>query len=197
VSFPGGQLLDPVWGWKIEETIQVSSNPEERQGTPYEFLARGRVLALIVAGGSVAIVVLLLLLPFTMGHAFEGAQLLLWGSILLIVTLIAGISLVYVYVAKYTGATKAVNARAIGKASPDSDDRVNLLTLELLPEDERAVYQRLLGEGGQVLQKDLRQMVAFSGPKVSRVLDRLERKGLVIRERHGMTNRVRVTERVT
>ncbi len=171
-------------------------DPEEGQGYLNEFLARGRVLALIVAGGSVALVALVLILPFTMGHAFEGAQLLLWGSILLIVTLIAGISLVYVYIAKYVGVTEAATARTSGEASTGADRRVEL-TLELLPEDERAVYQRLLREGGQVMQKDLRQMVSFSGPKVSRVLDRLERKGLVVRERQGMTNRVRVTERAT
>jgi uncharacterized membrane protein len=183
--------------WKRpKETTPLTFGPEEEQGYPNEFLARGRVLALIVAGGSIALVVLVLVLPFTMGHAFEGAQLLLWGSILLIVTLIAGISLVYVYLAKYVSATKAANARTSGEASTGADRRVEL-TLELLPEDERAVYQRLLREGGQVLQKNLRQMVSFSGPKVSRVLDRLERKGLVVRERQGMTNRVRVTERAT
>lgn len=167
------------------------SDAEGRPGYPDEFLARGRVLALIVAAGAVALVVLLLLLPFTMGHAFEGAQLLLWGSILLIVTLIAGISLVYVYVSKYVGSARAQTSDV---PSQEADPRLDL-TLELLPEDERAVYQRLLTEGGQVLQKDLRQMVSFSGPKVSRVLDRLEGKGLVIRERQGMTNRVRVVER--
>ncbi len=174
----------------------MTSGSERRDGYPGELLARGRVLALIVAAGSVALVALILLLPFTMGHAFEGAQLLLWGSILLIVTLIAGISLVYVYLAKYVGATKAAKARTSGESSLGADHRVEL-TLELLPEDERAVYQRLLREGGQVLQRDLRQLVSFSGPKVSRVLDRLERKGLVVRERHGMTNRVRLTERPT
>ncbi len=110
------------------------SGPKEGQGYLNEFLARGRVLAFIVAGGSVALVILVLILPFTMGHAFEGAQLLLWGSILLIVTLIAGISLVYVYLAKYVGATKAADARTSGEASPGADHRVEL-TLELLPED--------------------------------------------------------------
>lgn len=174
----------------------MTSGSERRDGYPRELLARGRVLALIVAAGSVALVVLVLLLPLTMGHAFEGAQLLLWGSILLIVTLIVGISLVYAYISRYVGATGDTNPRAAGEPSGATENRAEI-PLGLLPEDERAVYRLLLREGGQVLQKDLRQLVSFSGPKVSRVLDRLERKGLVVRERHGMTNRVRLTERAT
>ncbi len=35
-------------------------------------------------------------------------------------------------------------------------------------------------------------MVPFSGPKITGVLDRLEGKGLVVRERRGMTNLVRL-----
>ncbi|MEE9164148.1 MAG: MarR family transcriptional regulator [Thermoplasmata archaeon] len=174
----------------------MTSRSERRDGYPGEFLARGRVLALIVAAGSVALVALILLLPLTMGHPFEGAQLLLWGSILLIVTLIIGISLVYAYISKYVGATRDTSPHVGGEGSRATENRVEI-PLELLPEDERAVYRLLLREGGQVLQKDLRQLLSFSGPKVSRVLDRLERKGLVVRERHGMTNRVRLTERAT
>lgn len=159
-----------------------------------EFLARGRVLALVVAGGAVALVVLVLLLPLTMGHALEGAPLLLWGSILLIVTLIIGISLVYAYVSRYIGASGETRPGVAGAKSGRAEESEDI-PLALLPDDERAVYRLLLREGGQVLQKDLRQLVSFSGPKVSRVLDRLEGKGLVVRERHGMTNRVRLRER--
>ncbi|MFQ6012180.1 MAG: helix-turn-helix transcriptional regulator [Thermoplasmata archaeon] len=172
----------------------MTPNLERGRGDLGEVLARGRVLALIVAAGSIALVGLLLLLPLTMEHAFEGAQLLLWGSLLLIVTLIIGISLVYAYISKYVGESKATDSRVSRGDSPGTDSQVEI-TLELLPVDERSVYRRLLDEGGQVLQKDLRQMVSFSGPKISRVLDRLEGKGLVVRERHGMTNRVRLTER--
>lgn len=174
----------------------MTSDSGRGDGNPGEFLARGRTLALIVAAGSIALVALILLLPVTMGHPFEGVQLLLWGSILLIATLIIGISLVYAYISRYVGAARDANPRTFEEGSQGTDNRVDI-TLELLPEDERAVYRLLLSKGGQVLQKDLRQLVSFSGPKVSRVLDRLERKGLVVRERHGMTNRVRLTDRAT
>jgi uncharacterized membrane protein len=167
----------------------------ERDGErvhPSEFVARSRVLALIVLVGSVALVSLLLILPFTMAHALEGAQLLIWGSLILVVTLIIGISLAYVYVSRYVSLLKQDMAPA---RSPTTGPAVREeATLRLLPEDERAVYRRLLHEGGQMLQKDLRQLLTFSGPKLTRVLDRLERKGLVVRERYGMTNRIRLKE---
>ncbi len=124
-----------------------------------------------------------------MEHALEGAQLLLWGSILLIVTLIVGICLVYVYVSKGGGMTLVGSQHSRSSTTGREE-----LTLQLLPSDERAIYRRLIDGGGQVLQKDLRRMVSFSGPKITRVLDRLESKGLVVRERRGMTNLVRLRE---
>lgn len=169
----------------------MDSNPSGREGNPAEFISRSRVLALIVAIGSIALVALVLVLPFTMEHALEGTQLLLWGSILLIVTLIVGISLVYVYVSKSVPEGAAVEGPRPREEVVEHGEEA---TLRLLPEDERAIYRRLVHEGGQVLQKDLRRMVPFSGPKLTRVLDRLERKGLVVRERRGMTNLVRLID---
>ncbi len=48
-----------------------------------------------------------------------------------------------------------------------------------------------------VQSADLGRITAFSEAKVSRLLDRLEEPGLVVRERQGMTNRVRLTLRKT
>ncbi len=152
------------------------------------------MLALIVAVGSIALVALILILPLTMEHTLEGAQLLLWGSLLLIVTLIVGISLAYAYISKYAGAMKTAETTS-ASSSPEGASSREELALELLPQDEGAVYRRLLHEGGQVLQKDLGRMLPFSGPKLTRLLDKLERKGLVVRERHGMTNRIRLREK--
>lgn len=158
--------------------------------TPTEFVARSRVLAIVVLAGSVALVALLLILPFTMEHALEGALLLIWGSLILIVTLIIGISLAYAYMSRFASLLRVSSHASLEEAEPSKET-----VLRLLSEDERAVYRRLMHEGGEILQKDLRGMLPFSGPKLTRVLDRLERKGLVVRERYGMTNRVRLKER--
>lgn len=59
-----------------------------------------------------------------------------------------------------------------------------------LDQDEKAVYDLVFESEDSVYQKDLPERSGFSKAKVSRVLDRLERKGLVVRVSHGMTNRI-------
>ena len=58
------------------------------------------------------------------------------------------------------------------------------------------MYLELREHGGEMYQRDLVGLGTFSKAKVTRVLDRLEAKGLVVRERHGMTNRVRIVGKV-
>ena len=72
---------------------------------------------------------------------------------------------------------------------------VEAAVVKLLGEDERLLYTRLRDAGAPVLQKDVVAWGTFSAAKVTRLLDRLETKGLVVRERHGMTNRIRLAYR--
>lgn len=60
----------------------------------------------------------------------------------------------------------------------------------LLDEDEQRVYDLVVARSGDVPQGDLVPLSGFSKAKLSRVLDRLERKGLLLRLRRGMGNRV-------
>ena len=66
------------------------------------------------------------------------------------------------------------------------------LALRLLTGDERTVFRVIMDAGGETLQKEVVNRSKMSDAKVSRVLDRLEEKGLVTRERHGMSNKVRI-----
>lgn len=56
-----------------------------------------------------------------------------------------------------------------------------------LPKDERRVYE-LVKEAGSCFQSDLVRETENSKVKVTRLLDKLEQKGLVERKRRGMTN---------
>ncbi len=67
--------------------------------------------------------------------------------------------------------------------------------VKLLDEDERRMYLEVRDHGGSMLQRDIVALGIFSKAKVTRVLDRLESKGVVVREAHGMTNRVRLVGR--
>jgi uncharacterized membrane protein len=65
-----------------------------------------------------------------------------------------------------------------------------------LSAEERNLFSEIHRRGGSVYQKDLVALGTFSRAKVTRLLDKLEAKGLVVRERHGMTNRIRITDEI-
>ncbi len=60
--------------------------------------------------------------------------------------------------------------------------------LEHLDEAERMIMNIVLREDGSVYQSDLIKETKKSKVQVSRVLDKLEGKGLIERKRRGMTN---------
>lgn len=62
--------------------------------------------------------------------------------------------------------------------------------LQRLAGDEYAVYKTLFDSHGMFLQRDLPEKTGFSKAKVTRILDRLEQKGLVERKSYGVTNKV-------
>jgi uncharacterized membrane protein len=63
------------------------------------------------------------------------------------------------------------------------------LAATLLEGDEKVLFQNIVDNDG-ILQMELVIKTGFSEPKVSRLLDKAERKGLIIRQRDGMGNRV-------
>lgn len=87
-------------------------------------------------------------------------------------------------------APEGEEARQPQIAAEAPDD--NRLILRLLNGDEREVFRSLVDAGGEQLQRDIVAGTKMSDAKVSRVLDRLEEKGLVARERRGMGNMVRI-----
>ncbi len=64
--------------------------------------------------------------------------------------------------------------------------------ISTLSADESTLYQMVADSGGEILQMHIVSSGAFSKAKVTRLLDKLEKKGVVVRERHGMTNRIRI-----
>lgn len=77
-----------------------------------------------------------------------------------------------------------------GLASTHVEVPVEDRALRLLDDDERRLYELVAERTPDLTQGDLVALSGFSKAKVSRVLDRLERKRLVVRLRRGMSNRV-------
>lgn len=68
--------------------------------------------------------------------------------------------------------------------------RKKRLTATNLEPDEAQAVAIINEAGGSVFQSDIIRKTGFSKVKVSRIIDRLEQKGLVERKRRGMTNLV-------
>ena len=60
--------------------------------------------------------------------------------------------------------------------------------VKMLSSDEKAVYDTILSADGTIFQSELVEKSSLDKVRVSRVLDRLEGKGLIERKRRGMSN---------
>ena len=89
-------------------------------------------------------------------------------------------------------ASDTIGVRSDSKGEASNGKEVEGLVLRLLDGDERRMFLALKDAGGESLQKDLIEKTKMSNAKVTRVLDRREDKGLIVKERHGMTNKVRI-----
>lgn len=67
------------------------------------------------------------------------------------------------------------------------------MATKVLEGDEKALYKLIL-ERKDVLQKDLVNESGFSKPKVTRLLEKLDRKVLINRKPFGHTNKISVKE---
>lgn len=76
--------------------------------------------------------------------------------------------------------------------SEGSEEKERHVVLRLLTGDERTVFRSIMDAGGEMYQKDIVTKTNMTDAKVSRVLDRLAEKGVVSKERHGMSNKVRI-----
>jgi hypothetical protein len=62
--------------------------------------------------------------------------------------------------------------------------------LRLLDGDKRKIFNEIVEAKGEILQSDLHAVTGFSKAKITRILDYLELKGLIVRKSYGMTNKV-------
>lgn len=125
-----------------------------------------------------------------------GTALFIFGGLFFIILLFAGILL------RSRKATPPPQPVAAPQPAPSAEvgtsqmpgEMAQKLAIKLLSGDERKMFRRIVDGGGEVLQRDLVAEGTFSKAKVTRLLDKLERKDLVVRSRYGSTNKVRISE---
>ncbi len=166
---------------------------------PPDMLRRSRFLAKTVLAGAAALLVLLVAIPFVVNHQSLPEPIIVFVSLfILIAALVAGTAAAYLFMSRLPATQQSdVGAPALpeGQGAASTPPELEDLVIRLLDGDERRLMRVIVQSRGDVLQRDLVTATGFTGAKVSRLLDRLEERGLVVRERQGMTNRVRLTLR--
>jgi|GEM_PF-2071062 len=160
-----------------------------------DLLRRTRFLARVALVGTAVLLILLIAIPLIVPHEILPEPIIVfWGVFILLAALIAGIAAAYLFLSRaQVLPAPASSGSPPGPGEAASPDALQDLAVRLLDGDERRVLRVIVEAKGEILQRDIVRVTSFSDAKVSRLLDRLEGRGLVVRERHGMTNRVRLT----
>jgi uncharacterized membrane protein len=72
----------------------------------------------------------------------------------------------------------------------DTSEQEIAFALRLLDGDKRKLFNEIVEAGGEILQSELYTQTGFSKAKITRILDYLELKGLIVRKSYGMTNKI-------
>ena len=107
-------------------------------------------------------------------------------AIISVSAIILAVSSFYLLFAN-TGDNHLVSSVTEGSGSPELDVT---FALRLLEGDKRKVFNEIIEANGEILQSDLHVQTGFSKAKITRILDYLELKGLIIRKSYGMTNKI-------
>ena len=118
----------------------------------------------------------------------EGASYFSLNEVLLfiIAAWLGGMSFLYIILSSKEKET--TGSEQIETAIPEKKSAA-MVAADILDGDEKILFQKIVDNDG-LLQRELILNTDFSEPKVSRLLDKLERRGLIIRKRDGMGNRV-------
>jgi len=125
----------------------------------------------------------------------------MWSSIKLqttigigILTFVLLIGLYMIFFAKDTPILKEVHKIKVIRQKNDIVGRDKALAqyskkvISSLEENERRVYNLVVNANGSIFQSELVKHTGHSKVKITRILDRLEGKGVIERKRRGMTN---------
>jgi uncharacterized membrane protein len=118
----------------------------------------------------------------------EGASYFSLNEVLLFILAawLGGMSFLYIILSSKEKET--TGSEQIETAIPENKSAA-MMAADILNGDEKILFQKIVENDG-LLQRELILNTDFSEPKVSRLLDKLERRGLIIRKRDGMGNRV-------
>lgn len=122
--------------------------------------------------------------PIIVGQIFRYTQFDV--AIISVSAIILTVSSFYLLFAN-SGDNQLVSSIVKKSNSPELDVT---FALRLLDGDKRKVFNEIVEVNGEILQSDLHVQTGFSRAKITRILNYLELKGLIIRKSYGMTNKI-------
>lgn len=125
-----------------------------------------------ILGIAISLVIPILIVPCCLVMAQAYSQLLFLLVPIFIIILVIGL---------YISFRSETEVKKIEKRSFED-------LLKKLPGDEKEIIEKIIESEGSILQSVLVDKTKFTKVKVTRILDKLEGKGLIERKRRGMTN---------
>lgn len=116
--------------------------------------------------------------------------LMMWGPLVLLLVLAGAVGYLWARNGETSAPVPPRPHSQAGTSFETEEPAAPVEPPESLGENERAIYELVSEADGEILQKDLPDATGLSKATVSRALDRLERRGLVQRVSHGMTNKL-------
>ncbi|MBN1544901.1 hypothetical protein JW898_05580 [Candidatus Woesearchaeota archaeon] len=155
-------------------------------------------IAMVILVSAIVILLLMLFTPQPIQITLESGREITTESleyytltkVLLLVSsafLIGAMSVYLFYNADIRNGLLPVSGRSASRAAYSA-------VLNLLKVDEKRAFLAVVDSGGEMLQNRLVSKLGLSKVKVTRILAGLERKNLIVKERHGLTNKVKLKE---
>jgi uncharacterized membrane protein len=122
--------------------------------------------------------------PIVVGQIFRYTQI--------DVTIISVSAVILAISSFYLLFVSSIETRMVSPAAErkDTSELEIAFALRLLDGDKRKLFNEIVEAGGEILQSELHTQTGFSKAKITRILDYLELKGLIVRKSYGMTNKI-------
>ena len=137
-----------------------------------------------------------ILMPTTTLIVIPGEEPIIVGEIIrftqIDVAIISTSSIILAFSTFYLLFASSVgNKNALSLTDNSNSSKIDIdFALHLLDGDKRKIFNEVVEAKGEILQSDLHAITGFSKSKITRILNYLEMKGLVVRKSYGMTNKI-------
>lgn len=125
----------------------------------------------------------------------HGSECPMWGTIefqtslsiaIMVIIIIIGLYLIFfgkeeIRITKFKTLKQQIEPKKITKENYQK-------VMSTLDKDEKIVLEKIINSQGTIFQSDLVDSTKFTKVRITRILDKLEGRGLIERRRRGMTN---------